>query len=108
MRSNNARRRRNKTYLQGGKLARKGRRIKTKFYKGGDIMKKINWYKVGANGGIAFFSTLAGTTATIGINPEVSIASGLITAGLALCTEIKLESEPITKAQDKLAVGLLV
>jgi len=72
------------------------------------MKQNINWYKVVANGGIAFFSTLAGTTATIGLNPEVSIASGLITAGLALCTEVKLESEPIKRAQDKLTIGLIV
>jgi len=73
-------------------------------------MKKlcINWYKIYANAGVAFFSTLAGTTAAGNISYEAAVISAIILAGLAFFTEMKLESDgTFPKLQRAISTGLI-
>jgi hypothetical protein len=74
----------------------------------------INWNKVLANGGIAFFTTLTATRFTGDINAlEISVINALLITGLALFTELKVESEQdkpkrtITRVQKIVSAGLL-
>lgn len=59
--------------------------------------RRINWLKVGANAGVAFFSVLAGTLTVnaicdakvpLGLLILAAVFSGLIQAGLAFCKEL--------------------
>lgn len=59
--------------------------------------RRINWLKVGANAGVAFFSVLAGTLTVnaicdakvpLGLLLLAAVFSGLIQAGLAFCKEL--------------------
>jgi hypothetical protein len=64
-------------------------------------MKKcINWNKIFANSGVAFFSTMTATGLTGSPSLEASAISALMLAGLAFFTEMKIE----TDAQGKGAV----
>jgi hypothetical protein len=61
----------------------------------------MNWTKISANAGIAFFSTLSGTAIAGQPDAMASVVSAVILAGLAFFTELKLESEK-GKHQEKL------
>lgn len=65
----------------------------------------MNWLKVSANGGTAFFTTLAATYLTGLANIDVSLIAAMIQSGLAFFAEMKIESEQPLK---KLAIGLLI
>lgn len=68
----------------------------------GDLMA-INWTRILANGGTAFFTTLVGILTMDSIsNTQVSIQFtigaavliGAIQAGLAICKELSMEAQP--------------
>jgi len=78
----------------------------------GEIMKTcINWNRIVANAGIAFFTTLTATQFT---SVEAGIYAGILTAGLVFFTELKTESDKgtinryITKVQRVINTGLVL
>lgn len=68
------------------------------------MKKTINWNKIWANAGLAFCTTLIAT----GYNTHASIINAGLLAAIALFTELKFESEPISKVQRALQLGLIV
>ena len=71
----------------------------------------INWYRIIANGGLAFCTTLVAT----GINAEAAVINAALIAGVALFTEMKTETEPktrvavaVNKAQKVLSQALIL
>jgi hypothetical protein len=63
----------------------------------------INWIKILANGGTAFFTTLVGiltmdsisnTQVSLQFTISAAILIGFIQAGLAICKELSMEAEP--------------
>jgi len=60
-------------------------------------MKKncTNWNRIIAIGGLTLCTTLVAT----GFNSYQSIINAVLVGGIALFTELKLESEPLTKVQ---------
>jgi hypothetical protein len=68
------------------------------------VKKCINWTRIFAVAGVTLTSTLIAT----GLQVESAIANALLLAGLALFTELKLESEPLTKVQAKLSMGVIL
>lgn len=73
-------------------------------------IKPINWNKICANAGVAFFSTLSGTALAGNVSFEAAIVSAIILAGLAFFTEMKLECEDGTvgKLQKIVSTGVLM
>lgn len=70
----------------------------------------INWYRIFANAGLAFATTLVAT----GVNAESAVINALLIGLIALFTEVKTETEPKTpikravfKAQSILSTGLV-
>lgn len=65
---------------------------------------KINWLKILANAGLAFFSTLAGINLVIGgqVNPDVSFMAALIAsiipAAISFFKELSEQSENTVQA----------
>jgi len=70
----------------------------------------INWTRIIACGGVSFFTSMAANLATGNINSlETSILIAFITGGLALFTELKLESYGTTGAlQNVVKQGLVL
>jgi hypothetical protein len=65
----------------------------------------INWTRIVANGGTAFFTTIAGiltmdsltnTAVSLQFTVGAAVLVGFIQAALAICKELSLESEPPT------------
>lgn len=63
-----------------------------------------NWNRIIAIGGLTLCTTLVAT----GFNSYQSVINAVLVGGIALFTELKLESEVITKVQKKLIVALIV
>lgn len=72
-------------------------------------MKKcLNWNKIIANAGVAFFSTLSATSIAGNVSLEASAISAIILAGLAFFSEMQIESGGIKKDLQKIVnVGLI-
>ena len=70
----------------------------------------INWNKIFANAGVAFFSTMTATGLTGSPSLEASALSAIFLAGLAFFTELKVESEGGLKKnlQKIVSAGLIV
>lgn len=68
----------------------------------------INWNKISANAGLAFFTTLAATLLTGDANYLISILNALIISGVAFCTELKTESEEIDRIQKRVATAVFI
>lgn len=64
----------------------------------------INWNRIIAIGGLTLCTTLVAT----GFNSYQSVINAVLVGGIALFTELKYQSEPITKIQRKLSVALIV
>lgn len=64
----------------------------------------VNWNRIIAIGGLTLCTTLVAT----GFNSYQSVINAVLVGGIALFTELKYESEPITKLQRKLNVALVV
>jgi hypothetical protein len=68
-------------------------------------MKKcINWERIIAVGGLTFCTTLVAT----GFETTQALINAGLIAGIALFTELKFESEPITKVQRVLHTSLII
>lgn len=63
-----------------------------------------NWNRIIAIGGLTLCTTLVAT----GFNSYQSVINAVLVGGIALFTELKLESEPLTKIQRKLSVALVI
>lgn len=71
-------------------------------------MAGINWNRIAANAGLAFFTTLAATLLTGDANYLVSIINAVIMSGVAFFTELKTESEEIGKIQHNVSAVLIL
>lgn len=64
----------------------------------------MNWGRIISIGGLTFCTTLVAT----GFQAEASILNAALLAFIALFTEVKIESEPITKVQKKLMTAMIL
>jgi hypothetical protein len=64
----------------------------------------INWNRIIAIGGLTLCTTLVAT----GLNSSQSVINAVLVGGIALFTELKLQSDPLTKIQRKLSVALII
>jgi len=64
----------------------------------------MNVWRVVAIGGLTFCTTLIST----GFDAPSSIINAVLVSGIALFTEMKLESENFTAIQKKISVGLVL
>jgi hypothetical protein len=69
-------------------------------------MKKTctNWNRIIAIGGLTLCTTLVST----GFNSYQSIINAILVGGIALFTELKIESEPLIKIQRTVSQALIL
>lgn len=96
--------------MQSGGLA--GKRKRKKAHNNGSE-QSMNWNRISANAGLAFFTSLAANLATGSTTAfETSIILAIIMAGLAFFSEMKLETEQegrtLSRVQQIVTAGLLV
>lgn len=66
--------------------------------------KKINWGRIVSIAGLTFCTTILAT----GVNVEGALINAILLTGIALFTEMKFETEGLTKIQRVVNKGLIL